>query len=95
MRMLRFLGQNFTTDNLNLPNVTADQGKLDTVLNILFAIIGAASVIMIIIGGFMYVTSAGNADRSKKAKNIILYAIIGLIVALFATAIVNFVLVRL
>lgn len=95
MRSLKMLAQNFTTENLNLPDVTADQGKIDTVLNILFSIIGAAAVIMIVVGGLMYTTSGGNPDKAKKAKNIILYAIIGLVVALFATAIVNFVLVRL
>ena len=64
---------------------------LTTVTNILLFLMGAVSVIMIIIGGFMYVTAAGDAGRIKTAKNTILYAVIGLIVAIFAWAIVSFV----
>jgi len=56
------------------------------------AIIGIAAVIMIIIGGFRYVFSAGNEKAVASAKDTILYAIIGIVVASLAFAIVNFVL---
>jgi hypothetical protein len=55
-------------------------------------IIGAVSVIMLIYGGIRYTTSGGNANSVTAAKNTILYAIIGLVVAIFAYAIVNWVL---
>ena len=60
-------------------------------INALIFIAGIASGIVIIIGGFMYIVSAGNPDRTKTAKDAILYAIIGLIISLAAFGIVNFV----
>ena len=49
---------------------------------------------MIIIGGIQYSTSAGDSGKVKKAKDTILYGIIGLVIALLAFAIVNFVLTQ-
>ena len=63
-----------------------------TVVNILLFIIGAVSVVMLIYGGIRYTTSAGNAASVTAAKNTIMYAIIGLIIAFLAFAIVNWVL---
>jgi hypothetical protein len=57
-------------------------------------ITGIAAVIMIIIGGFTYVTSNGDSQRVNSAKNTILYAIIGIVVAISAQLIINFVLSR-
>lgn len=57
-------------------------------------IIGAVSVLMIIIGGIRYVTSNGDQSAITSAKNTILYAVIGLIVAILAYAIVSFVIVN-
>jgi hypothetical protein len=62
------------------------------VINILSVLIGAIAVVMIIIGGFRYVTSAGNAEGTKAARNTILYALVGLIVVALAQIIVHFVL---
>lgn len=61
------------------------------VVNVLLFIIGAISVIMIIFGGFKYVTSGGDSNGVTSAKNTILYAVIGLVIASLAYAIVNFV----
>ncbi len=61
------------------------------VTNVLLFLIGAISVIMLIIGGFRYVLSGGDSTQVTNAKNTILYAVIGIIVALLAYAIVNFV----
>lgn len=63
-----------------------------TVVNIMLFIIGAISVIMLIWGGIRYTTSAGNAASVTSAKNTIMYAIIGLVIAFLAFAIVNWVL---
>ena len=67
-------------------------GVFQTITNVLLFILGAISVIMIIIGGLRYVISGGNSTAVTAAKNTILYAIVGVIVALLAYAIVNFVL---
>ncbi len=61
------------------------------VVNIMFFIIGVMAVIMIIWGGIRYVLSAGNSAAITSAKNTIFYSIIGLIIAILAYAIVNFV----
>lgn len=70
-------------------------GLIETVVNVLLFVVGIISVIMIIIGGIMYATSAGDAGAVTKAKNTILYAIVGLVVAFLAYAIVNWVIVAL
>lgn len=61
------------------------------VVNIMFFIVGVMAVIMIIWGGIRYVLSAGNSATLTSAKNTIMYAVIGLIVAILAYTIVNFV----
>lgn len=57
----------------------------------LLTVAGAIAVIIIIVGGLTYITSSGDSSRIKQAKDIILYAVIGLIVAILAYAIVHFV----
>lgn len=61
------------------------------IINTFLFVIGALSVIMIIHSGLKYVTSRGDAEQVKSAKNTLLYAVIGLIVALLSFTIVNFV----
>lgn len=68
------------------------EGLFKQVTNTLLYIIGGVSVIMIVFGGFRYVISNGDSNQVTSAKNTILYAVIGLIVALVAYALVNFVL---
>lgn len=65
------------------------------IINILLFLAGIAAVIMIIIGGIRYVTSSGDQSQVTAAKNTILYAVIGLVVAALAFAIVNFITDRL
>ena len=64
---------------------------IQKVINILLFIIGIIAVIMIVIAGIQYVTSGGNADQASRAKNTIIYAVVGIIVAVMAYAIVGFV----
>lgn len=64
---------------------------IKSIINILLFLIGAIAVIMIIIGGIRYVVSGGDQGAITGAKNTILYAIIGLVVAILAYAIINFV----
>ena len=68
-----------------------DGGVLSTIINTMLFIIGFLSVVMLIFGGLRYIISGGNAAAVTAAKNTILYAIVGLIIAIFAYAIVNFV----
>jgi len=66
------------------------QSMVGIVINIILFILGIISVIMIIIGGIRYTTSNGDASGIQSAKNTILYAVVGLVIALLAFAIVNF-----
>lgn len=62
-----------------------------TVTNVLLFIIGAVAVIMLIYGGIRYTISGGDQNSVKAAKDTILYAIIGIVVAILAYALVNWV----
>lgn len=68
------------------------QKLLANVINILLYVAGIASVIVIVIAGILYIVSAGSPERTKAAKDALLYAIIGLVISLSGFAIVNFVL---
>jgi hypothetical protein len=72
-------------------NLDGDTGVFKTVTNVMLYIIGAVSVIMLIIGGIRYVVSGGESGAVTNAKNTILYAVVGIIVAIVAYALVNFV----
>lgn len=77
----------------NVPDTLFGQGSIfTTVVNVLLFVIGALSVIMLIWGGIRYTTSGGNSSSVTAAKNTIMYAIIGLVIAFLAFAIVNWVL---
>lgn len=62
-----------------------------SVINIILYIVGILAVVMVIIGGVKYTTSGGDQNAVTSAKNTILYGIIGLVIAILAYAIVNFV----
>ena len=64
------------------------------ITNVMFFIIGAIAVVMIIYSGIRYTTSAGNPAGVTAAKNSLIYSIVGLVVAILAYAIVNFVVTR-
>ena len=68
-----------------------DTGVFKQITNTILYIVGIIAVIMLIIGGIKYVISGGDAKKVTDAKNTILYAIIGLVIAFLAFAIVNFV----
>lgn len=66
-------------------------GIFERVAEALIILIGAISVIMLIIGGFRYVISQGDANAVEGAKNTILYAIVGIVVAFLSYGAVSFV----
>lgn len=68
---------------------------MTNIINTTLFVLGIIAVIMIIFGGIRYTTSNGEASSIKSAKDTVLYAVIGLVVAIMAYAIVNFVLSRL
>ena len=70
---------------------TQVNGIIKSIVEVLLTAVGAISIIMIVIGGIMFALSSGDAQKAAKARNTVLYAVVGLAVSLFASAIVNFV----
>ena len=64
---------------------------INTVINVILGLVGVVAVFMLILGGINFITSQGDTAKVTKARNTILYGAIGLVVALLAYAIVNFV----
>ena len=79
--------------DVNIPTLSADV-VVHNVLNIAYFLLGIIAVIVIVVSGITYATSAGNAASVTKAKNQILYAVIGIVVVITAYAITNFILSR-
>ncbi|OIP22675.1 hypothetical protein COX95_01635 [bacterium CG_4_10_14_0_2_um_filter_33_32] len=78
-------------NNPNDPCQLSDLATLLTnLINVALALVSTIAVIFIIVGGFQYITSAGNPDNIGRAKTTILYAIIGLILAIISFSIINF-----
>lgn len=65
--------------------------QVRTIVNLMLYILGAIAVVMIVIGGIRYTTANGESGNLKAAKDTILYSAVGLVVAIMAFAIVNFV----
>lgn len=74
-----------------LPSVDANPSLITTILHLVFGIAAAVAFLIITFAGFQYVISQGDPQKTAKAKNTILYAVIGLVVAISGFAIVSFV----
>lgn len=75
----------------NNQNLFGPNGIWMKIINTIIFVIGAVAVVMIVIGGFRYVVSGGDSGNITSAKNTILYAVVGLVIAILSFAIVNFV----
>lgn len=87
-----FIGGGSSTIAPTGVNESGLMGTIQDVINVVIGIIGMLAVIMIIMGGISFATSQGDAAKVTKARNTILYGVVGLIISLLAFAIVNFVL---
>ena len=67
------------------------ESNIINIINGVIAVLGLVAVVVIIIGGINYMTSSGDAGKVKKAKDTILYGVIGLVICVLAFAIVNFI----
>lgn len=86
--MLYFLAQ--IVDPNNLPH--AEAKDFTKVLNIVLALAGAIAFLLLVLAGFRYTISQGDANQVAEAKRMIIYTLVGLFVIAFAGTIVNFVL---
>lgn len=84
-----------TTQDASNNSIFGKNGILTSAARIVTIVVGIASVIMIIVGGIRYVMSSGDSNNINGAKNTILYALIGLVVAVLAGSIIQFVISKL
>ena len=75
-----------------LPQVSASSANLQTILQLLFGALGALAVIMILIGAIQFITSSGDPQAVTKARETIIYSLVGLLVCVSAEIIVTFIL---
>lgn len=80
-------GADGMVQNANL----TDGNLVKKIIDFMLWLVVIIAVIMIIVGGIKYATSAGDSNKVTSAKNTIIYAALGLVVAIFAWAIVNWV----
>lgn len=81
-------------DNFNLPNTEVSDTTLQNMLQTIFALSGAVSVIFVAVGGLRYVISDGNDQKIKQAKDTITYSLVGFVISISAYGIVGFFLTR-
>ena len=78
----------------NLPVIGANAANVQTILQLLFGILAVIAVIMITLGGIRFITESTNPQETTKARNTIVYAAVGLAIAISGQIIVTFVLNR-
>lgn len=78
------------SQNINaLPQYCTVESVYTKIINIALYAIGIVAVIMVIYGGYTYMTAGGNADQAKRGRTILTWALAGLVVVLAAATIVN------
>jgi threonine/homoserine/homoserine lactone efflux protein len=87
-----FFAQIIKNGDLALPQVAADDSALKSFLQVVFSVVAVLCVIYITYAGFKFVTSQGDAGGVEKARNAIIYGVIGLIITLAAFGLTGFVL---
>lgn len=74
-----------------VPKTAAGTDQLQNIVNTVLGVTGAIAVLIIVLAGFRLITSQGDPGAVTTARNAIIYSLIGLVVVMFAFAIVNFV----
>jgi hypothetical protein len=82
-------------DTTNLPHAPATDTQIKTIISIVLSVLGGVSVIMVVIGGIQYAGSQGDPQATAKAKNTIIYSLVGVAIALFAVFMVQYVIGKL
>lgn len=93
MNTLYYLAARISADESGIPTLSA-KNAVDGILNTAYMAAGIVAVIVIIISGIFYVISQGDPSKIKRAKDGILYAVIGLVVVMLAFVVTNYVIGR-
>jgi hypothetical protein len=83
------------TCDTGLPKVGASSGNLQSGLTAVFAVVAVVAVVVAVIGGLQFILAQGNPQSVARARQTIIYAVVGLAIAVSAEAIVGFVLNKL
>lgn len=75
----------------DLPQVGAGDDQIKLIVNFIFGLAGALSMLFIVIGGVRYIISQGDPNAVSQAKSTIIYALVGLVITVMAYSIVRFV----
>jgi hypothetical protein len=90
--MRNLFAQQVDTQNLPKPGVGAE--RIVEFANVAIGIFSAVAVLIIVVAGFKYIIAKGEPQSMAQAKNMIVYALVGLAVCIMAFSIVNFVIAR-
>jgi heme O synthase-like polyprenyltransferase len=90
MKMLELIATKIDIPTTGIETVSAEQ-VMAGALSVIYFVIGAFAVIVIILAGYTFITSSGDAAKISKARNAILYSVIGLVVVIMAFAITAFI----
>jgi hypothetical protein len=83
-----------TPEEIGINRVTDPNQAVSDILNLAYMVAGITCVIVIVIAGFMFTTASGDAALIKKAREMVIGAVIGLVVILLAFVITGFILGR-
>lgn len=83
-----------TASQLGIPKTDATASTITSTMNVVYLVAGVVAVIIIIIAGITYSTSVGDPGKTKKARDAIIYSLVGLIIITCAYGIMNFVVGR-
>ncbi|MFH1584783.1 MAG: PKD domain-containing protein [Patescibacteria group bacterium] len=74
---------------LNAETIFGDDGLIERLLNVLFTLALGIAPLLLLYAGFLFLTGGGSPEQVGRAKNIVLWTIVGLIVIFFSRALIN------
>lgn len=97
LEMLRIMAEGVlgSASDLGVPNNAVGQGSISRIVNLVLRVAGSVSVIVVIISGILYALSTGDPSKAAKARNALIYSIVGLIIVGSAFLLTNLVIGRL
>ena len=89
--LIKTLAETMTINPVDGGSADDLPATINNIITAIVGILGLACVIIVIIGGIQYMTSSGDAGKVKKAKDTILYGVIGMVICVLAYAITAFI----